>query len=296
MASAKPETVPARPPRAGRHRVRGTGGADGDDQLARAPGRGRARRPCCRRSRRTAGPPAVCPTISAGRRPRQPGSWPSALRDLGQPRLAGGGEVAGPGGVTAVGPAPPTARPCRSSRQVSQSCGSRRWATRAASAGSCSASQRSLVTVNEALGRPRLLRPPAGPPSSAISSGRLRRGPQVVPEHAGRMTTPASSSRSCRAAARRHRSPRPSSRPPARPAERLPPALRVALGAIRVRRAGSRHHGAVRGLAQQDLGGLCRGVNSSDEHRSPLRTDGLNLPPGIPADDGRPAPARCRAG
>src|ERR1022692_1918453 len=48
------------------------------------------------------------------------------------------------------------------SRQVSQSCGSSTPATRRALSGSCSASQRSLVTVNDAIGTLRSPRPTTG--------------------------------------------------------------------------------------------------------------------------------------
>ena len=81
-----------------------------------------------------------------------------------------------------TGPAAGPAGPATASRQVSQSCGSMTRATRAAFSGSCSASQRSLVTVNEALGTlPVWLAHQAGPPSSAISSRAAAADLQVVP-------------------------------------------------------------------------------------------------------------------
>ena len=57
------------------------------------------------------------------------------------------------------------------SRQVSQSCGSITCAVLAAASGSFSASQRSLVTVNEAVGTlPVCCAHHPGPPISAISA------------------------------------------------------------------------------------------------------------------------------
>ena len=72
------------------------------------------------------------------------------------------------------------------SRQVSQSCGSSTASVRAALAGSCSASQRSLVTVKEAVGTlPGPLRPALRTAQLSDQLSGRRRGPQVVPEQRG---------------------------------------------------------------------------------------------------------------
>jgi len=77
------------------------------------------------------------------------------------------------------------------SRQVSQSCGSSTAAARAALAGSCRASQRSLVTVNEAVGTlPTWLAHHCGPPSSATSSAAAGADRRSFQSSAGLITSP----------------------------------------------------------------------------------------------------------
>ncbi len=78
--------------------------------------------------------------------------------------------------------------------QVSQSCGRHTAATRAAASGSCSASQASLDTVNEATGTdPTPSAQACGPPSCSVS--RAACGAERVSFHsrAGRTTSPAES-------------------------------------------------------------------------------------------------------
>ena len=65
---------------------------------------------------------------------------------------------------------------------------------RSACAGSCSAIQRSLVTVNDAVGTlPVRLAHSPGPPNSAISSSACRAERMSFHSSAGRTTRPASS-------------------------------------------------------------------------------------------------------
>ena len=67
------------------------------------------------------------------------------LDDLGTPGTGRRVEVAGAGRVAGVGvKSPPVSRP------VSQSCGRHNRSDLAATSGSCSASQRNFVTVNDA--------------------------------------------------------------------------------------------------------------------------------------------------
>jgi hypothetical protein len=77
---------------------------------------------------------------------------------------------------------------------VSQSCGSSTEATRRAAAGSCSASQRSLVTVKLATGTdPTASAHFSGPPSSVIRSAAAPAERVSFHSSAGRTTAPASS-------------------------------------------------------------------------------------------------------
>ena len=90
---------------------------------------------------------------------------------------------ASPRSVVGSSAAPPPGPP-PASRQVSQSCGSTTRCTRAALAGSFSASQRSLVTVNDIVGTDPVARRPLGRPAELRDQRRrLRRGLHVVPEH-----------------------------------------------------------------------------------------------------------------
>ncbi len=80
------------------------------------------------------------------------------------------------------------------SRQVSQSCGSITREVRAAASGSCSASQRSLVTVNEAVGTlPVCFAHWPGPPSSVMSAAACGADRTSFHSRAGLITWPASS-------------------------------------------------------------------------------------------------------
>ena len=91
-------------------------------------------------------------------------------------------------------PAPAPPGPCEASCQVSQSCGSMTRATRAAFCGSWVASQRSLVTVNEALGTlPVCSAHQPGPPSSATRSRAAAAERRSFQSRAGLITWPASS-------------------------------------------------------------------------------------------------------
>ena len=110
------------------------------------------------------------PAGSAGPSTRgSPGTAPK--RQLEQVGPVGPGRrrpVAGAGGVAAVGDERVDAGD-PASRQVSQSCGRQTAAVRRAASGSCSASQRSLVTVNDATG--------TLPTASAHAPGRPARRP-----------------------------------------------------------------------------------------------------------------------
>ena len=131
------------------------------------------------------------------------------------------------------------ARSLRASRQVSQSCGSMTRATRAAFSGSCSASQRSLVTVNDALGTlPVRSAHQPGPPSSAISSRAAAAERRSFHSRAGLTTCAGLVQRDHAVLLRRHRD-RVGPVEQALPGllQRGPPRGRVALGARRVRGA-----------------------------------------------------------
>ena len=103
--------------------------------------------------------------------------------------------VAGSAAPTAPDPPlDPPLGPPPASRQVSQSCGSMTRAVLAAASGSCSASQRSLVTVNEAVGTlPVWLAHCSGPPSSEISARACGAERTSFHSRAGLITCPASS-------------------------------------------------------------------------------------------------------
>jgi len=95
---------------------------------------------------------------------------------------------ASPRSVTGIPAGPPSC-------QVSQSCGSSTRSVRAAAEGSCVASQRSLVTVNEAVGTlPVCEAHHAGPPSSSISEEAAAAERTSFHSSAGLITRPASSS------------------------------------------------------------------------------------------------------
>ena len=105
--------------------------------------------------------------LAAGREPQQVGPVGTGR---GRP-VPGAAGVAAIGAQRAPGPQPPA------SCQVSQSCGRQTAAARAIESGSCSASQRSLVTVKDATGTlpaasAQAIRPRSGSPSpsSAIRS------------------------------------------------------------------------------------------------------------------------------
>ena len=99
---------------------------------------------------------------------------------------------ASPRSVT--GPAAAPVFSLRPSCQVSQSCGSMTLLVRAALAGSCSAIQRSLVTVKDAVGTlPVRLAHSPGPPNSAIRSSACRAERVSFHNSAGRTTRPAAS-------------------------------------------------------------------------------------------------------
>ena len=158
MASAKPATVPV----ASRTAARGDRGdhpgrADGDDDVARAGAQARGRRRRCRRRRRQVTAPdgrrARPPSPGRATRGQQRASAPKAQLEQVAAVVAGlGRPVAGAAGVAAVGGERRQAVGAAASRQVSQSWGRQTAAVRAALSGSCSASQRSLVTVKEATG------------------------------------------------------------------------------------------------------------------------------------------------
>ena len=162
VASAKPATAPVGV--GGRHRAdreRRARRADRDGHVARVAGRARARRPCCRRCPAdSAAPQAVRPTTSAGRgHPRQRDRRARGRRSArsGSQRAVRGGEVAGARGVAAVGdrlgrPVPPSARPPSPGARSASRAAAAPAPARCGAAGSWSASQRSLVTVNEAAG------------------------------------------------------------------------------------------------------------------------------------------------
>ena len=161
-------------------------------------------------------------TISAGAATLgRPTGWPRAAVAMPGSHSPAAGEKypvpdASPRSVT--GSPPP-------SRQVSQSCGSSTAATRAALAGSCSASQRSFVTVNDAVGTlPVRCAHHDGPPSSPISSAAAAADRRSFQSRAGLITWPAPSSTimpccwpaTPTAAARSSRPAPPAARPPTR--------------------------------------------------------------------------------
>ena len=263
VASAKPATAPGRRRPGGGDRERGARGADGHGQLAGLQAEARARRPCCRpcpgparRRRRSR------PTISAGRATRgSAGSWPSAAAATSGSQRPGRGEVAGAGRVAAVGDRVGGAAAREgASREVSQSCGSSTRADPAALSGSWSASQRSLVTVNEALGHAAQVCWPTRRGRRARRSARRRHGPSAGHSTAARAGSPRPPrpARPCRAAGRPRRSRRPGPAGRARPAAARPTTPPGRTRCPRVRRAAPADDRAVLGLAQHDLGGLRR--------------------------------------
>ena len=159
----------------------------------------------------SAAPAAVRPTTSDGPASRGsptgrpsaasacPGShWPVAGEKYPVPE-ASPRSVAGSAASAARRPplrpsrCPPLGPP-PASRQVSQSCGSMTRAVLAAASGSCSASQRSLVTVNDAVGTlPVWLAHCSGPPSSEISARACGAERTSFHSRAGLITCPASS-------------------------------------------------------------------------------------------------------
>ena len=90
---------------------------------------------------------------------------------------------------------PAAAGPPPASRQVSQSCGSSTRRTRRALSGSFSASQRSLVTVNDIVGTlPVRAAHSAAPPSSSTSARACGADFTLFHSMAGLITSPPSSS------------------------------------------------------------------------------------------------------
>ncbi len=128
-----------------------------------------------------------------------------------------------------------------------------------------SASQRSLLTVVAATGPRRSRRPTPGPP--ARRPGRRLPGERVsFHSSASRTTRRTRRAAPCRAAG--HRPPRRRPRRGVRrhsPPEGRPPVPGVDLGAVGVRRPAGAHDRAGLGVADDDLGGLGRGVDPGDE-------------------------------
>ena len=190
----------------------------------------------------------------AARRPRRGRSTRSPTRRRGR-------WPARRPGCAAPGPPP-------ASRQVSQSCGSSTWLTRAACSGSCSASQRSLVTVNDIVGTdPVRAAHSAGPPNSATSAAAC--GADFTSFHsiAGRTTSPGVVERDH--AVLLGRDPdrvRPLEQVPARPPSAPPtsgPAWHsVPSGCGALAAADDR---PVVGPAQEHLGGLRGGIDPGDQ-------------------------------
>ena len=137
LASANPVTTPVPSATGGRAHRRGhAGGADRDEHVAglRAPCRGR--HPCCRRCRRPRRRrPASAPATAPGATSRGSATaWPRACSARsGRQAPVAGGEVAGAGGVAAVG----ERRRCRarSGGGETKSWGSSTRRTRAAALG-----------------------------------------------------------------------------------------------------------------------------------------------------------------
>jgi hypothetical protein len=163
----------------------------------------------------TTAPHAVSPTASAGRATLgSSAAWPSAADTTSGSHCPAASEKypvpeASPRSVTMSGGCPGPARgplsgcpAARSrspraprSRQVSQSWGSMTATVAAACCGSCSASQRSLVTVKEAVGTlPVWVAHQSGPPRSRISAAAAEADRRSFQSRAGLITSPPESS------------------------------------------------------------------------------------------------------
>ena len=217
-------------------------------------------------------PAAVCAATSPGATTRgSRGSWPSAaLARSGRQLALVGREVAGAGGVAAVGERGRCRARTGGGRRSRAGAAPRPPARRAS--GSWSRSQRSLVTVNEAtstlpiavgarLRAAELLRsarPPAGADRVSFQSSASRTGSPSSPSATIPCCWPPTATASAR-----------SSRPAAASSTARQPGPRVDLGAGRVRARPLRHHRAVVGVDEQRLGGLRRGVDAQDEGHAP---------------------------
>ena len=161
-----------------------------------------------------------------------------------------------------------------------------RGRTRPALSGSCSASQRSLVTVNEATGTLPVALAPSSAGRRARRPGRRPRRPSGCRSTAAPAGRPRRRRRGrpCRAAGRRPRRAATSSSPPAcadRGLQRVPPGGRVDLGAVRVRRPGPD--------ADQRAGRRRRG-------RRPCTTGSTSRPRRRGHGPAQRAPSRCSSG
>ena len=178
------------------------------------------------------------------------------------------------GSTDAPAPAPPPA-----SRQVSQSCGS---STRLHPGGVGGLVLGQPAQLGDGEGHRRHgagARRPLGRPAELRDQRRgLRRGLHVVPEH----RVPDDRARGVehhhavllRPDADRVR---PLQEPAPGRGQRLPPVVRVAFRAVRVRRAGGSDDGPVVGPAQQHFGGLRGGINPCDQIHD---RDGSSAGPG----------------
>ena len=139
--------------------------------------------------------------------------------------------------------------------------------TRAACSGSRSASQRSLVTVNDIVGTdPVRAAHSAGAAELGDKLGRLRRRLHVVPQHGGPDHRAGVVERDHAVLLRRdpHRV-RPLEQAAPGRRQRLPPAVRMALGPVRVRRGRLGDDRPVLGLDEEHLGGLRGGIDPCDQ-------------------------------
>ncbi len=204
VASAKPATRPGRvggglrprprtrcrrcrstrPPR------RGPGQAQGGAHVV----------PGARGQRRAAGASAPRSRPGSATRGSRTGRRSAAAARSGSQRPVGGGEVAGARGVAAVGGRLRRQSRTRTGRARPERPRAARSASRAGAApgrcgrrcpARCSASQRSLVTVNEAVGTLPVRRAhSAGPPSSVISSAACGAERRSFHSRAGLITSP----------------------------------------------------------------------------------------------------------
>ena len=222
--------------------------------------------------------------------------------DLGQPAAGRRGEVAGAGGVAAVGDGPGSActAPARSLRGEPPG----QPVVRQHDPGHPGRVLRLVRGQPAQLGHgergaghaPGVLRPPARAAQFGDQLPGRRGGAQVVPQQGGPDHLAGLVHHDHAVLLRRHRDRvGPVEQPLPGLLQRGPPRGRVTLGARRVRGAPPGHDRAVFGLAEQDLGRLRRRVHPSHEHRSPLRADGLNLSPGARSGDG-PASSPALAG